>query len=256
MSVKKILVALTGAGISAESGFKTFRDSGGLWEQYNVEDVASIQGWHRNPKLMTDFYNDLRAQLEHAQPNNGHKVLAELEEYFDVRIITQNVDNLHEKAGSTNVIHLHGELTKARPVNDDRESKVIDIGYRASIYGFASYLAPCALVLHAGSGASGSKYNAFKVRHSSRNSIYLLRKNMPLPQQLLNLPLLMAGFGIKLVWFAKKGFGREYAKGLLKGLTMPLKGKKVTFSMRNLPHYARIQLMLWKYTLLRVFNRA
>ena len=82
MSVKKILVALTGAGISAESGFKTFRDSGGLWEQYNVEDVASIQGWHRNPKLMTDFYNDLRAQLEHAQPNNGHKVLAELEEYF------------------------------------------------------------------------------------------------------------------------------------------------------------------------------
>ena len=135
MSVKKILVALTGAGISAESGFKTFRDSGGLWEKYNVEDVASIQGWHRNPKLMTDFYNDLRAQLEHAQPNNGHKVLAELEEYFDVRIITQNVDNLHEKAGSTNVLHLHGELTKARPENDDSESKIIDIGYRAMEYG-------------------------------------------------------------------------------------------------------------------------
>ena len=135
MENKKRLVVLTGAGISAESGFKTFRDSGGLWEQYNVEDVASIQGWYRNPKLMTDFYHDLRSQLEKAQPNDGHKVLAELEEYFDVRIITQNVDNLHEKAGSTNVLHLHGELTKARPVNDDRESKVIDIGYRALAYG-------------------------------------------------------------------------------------------------------------------------
>ena len=135
MSDKKILVVLTGAGISAESGFKTFRDSGGLWEQYNVEDVASIQGWHRNPKLMTDFYNDLRTQLEKAQPNEGHKVLAELEKYFDVRIITQNVDNLHERAGSHNVLHLHGELTKVRPVNDDSPSKIIDIGYRAMTYG-------------------------------------------------------------------------------------------------------------------------
>lgn len=132
---KKILVALTGAGISAESGFRTFRDSGGLWEQYSVEDVASIQGWYRNPKLMTDFYNDLRRQLERAQPNEGHKVLAQLEEYFDVRIITQNVDNLHEKAGSHNVLHLHGELTKVRPVNDDREESATDIGYRAMEYG-------------------------------------------------------------------------------------------------------------------------
>lgn len=131
---KKRLVVLTGAGISAESGFRTFRDSGGLWETYSVEDVASIQGWYRNPKLMTDFYNDLRTQLEHAQPNEGHKVLAELEEYFDVRIITQNVDNLHEKAGSTHVLHLHGELTKARPENDDDESKIIDIGYRNMTY--------------------------------------------------------------------------------------------------------------------------
>lgn len=129
---KKRLVVLTGAGISAESGFKTFRDSGGLWETYSVEDVASIQGWHRNPKLMTDFYNDLRAQLEKAQPNEGHKILAELEEYFDVQIITQNVDNLHEKAGSHNVLHLHGELTKARPVNN--EYKIIDIGYRKMEY--------------------------------------------------------------------------------------------------------------------------
>ena len=132
MSAKKRLVVLTGAGISAESGFQTFRDSGGLWETYSVEDVASIQGWYRNPRLMTDFYNDLRAQLEHAQPNEGHKILAELEEYFDVQIITQNVDNLHEKAGSHNVLHLHGELTKARPVNN--EYKIIDIGYRKMEY--------------------------------------------------------------------------------------------------------------------------
>ena len=129
---KKRLVVLTGAGISAESEFKTFRDSGGLWETYSVEDVASIQGWYRNPKLMTDFYNDLRAQLEHAQPNDGHKILAELEEYFDVQIITQNVDNLHEKAGSHHVLHLHGELTKARPMNN--ESKIIEIGYRKMAY--------------------------------------------------------------------------------------------------------------------------
>ena len=129
---KQRLVVLTGAGISAESGFKTFRDSGGLWETYSVEDVASIQGWHRNPRLMTDFYNDLREQLEHAQPNDGHKILAELEQYFDVQIITQNVDNLHEKAGSHHVLHLHGELTKARPVNN--EHKIIDIGYRKMAY--------------------------------------------------------------------------------------------------------------------------
>ena len=129
---QKRLVVLTGAGISAESGFKTFRDSGGLWETYSVEDVASIQGWYRNPRLMTDFYNDLRSQLEHAQPNDGHKILAELEQYFDVQIITQNVDNLHEKAGSHHVLHLHGELTKARPVNN--ENKIIDIGYRKMEY--------------------------------------------------------------------------------------------------------------------------
>lgn len=131
---KKRLVALTGAGISAESGFKTFRDSGGLWETYSVEDVASIEGWYRNPRLVTDFYNDLRHQLEKAEPNDGHKILAELEKYFDVKIITQNVDNLHERAGSTSVLHLHGELTKARPVNDDSENKIIDIGYRAMSY--------------------------------------------------------------------------------------------------------------------------
>ena len=88
---KQRLVVLTGAGMSAESGFSTFRDSGGLWERYNVEDVASIEGWHRNPKLMVDFYNGLRTQLENAEPNEGHRILAELEEFFDVGIITQNI---------------------------------------------------------------------------------------------------------------------------------------------------------------------
>ena len=132
MTERKKLVVLTGAGISAESGFQTFRDSGGLWEKYNVEDVASIQGWYRNPKLITDFYNNLREQLEKAQPNEGHKILAELEKYFDVHIITQNVDNLHERAGSTKVLHLHGDLTQARPVNN--ENKIINIGYRKMEY--------------------------------------------------------------------------------------------------------------------------
>ncbi|NLL36299.1 MAG: NAD-dependent deacylase [Fretibacterium sp.] len=126
--MKKKLVVLTGAGMSAESGIKTFRDTGGLWEEYDVMEVASIDGWRRNPTLMTEFYNQRRAQLEHAQPNRGHVALAELEEMFDVRIVTQNVDNLHERAGSTHVLHLHGELTKVRSVLD--ESKVQDIGYR------------------------------------------------------------------------------------------------------------------------------
>lgn len=125
----KNLAVLTGAGISAESGISTFRDSDGLWEQYKVEDVASIEGWYKNPELMLDFYNQRRAQLEKVQPNAAHKILAELEKYFNVCIITQNVDNLHERAGSTNIIHLHGELTKVRSVAD--EDTVYDIGYKA-----------------------------------------------------------------------------------------------------------------------------
>lgn len=133
MTERKKLVVLTGAGMSAESGFKTFRDSGGLWEEYNVEDVASIQGWYRNPKLIIDFYNNLRENLEKSQPHEGHKILAELEKYFDVHIITQNVDNFHERAGSTHVLYLHGQLTQARPVNN--ENKIIDIGYRKMEYG-------------------------------------------------------------------------------------------------------------------------
>jgi NAD-dependent deacetylase len=112
--MKKKLVVLTGAGISAESGIKTFRDAGGLWEGHNVNDVATPEGWHKNPELVLDFYNQRRRQLNEVQPNLGHQILAELEEDFEVKIITQNVDNLHEKAGSSSVLHLHGELLKVR----------------------------------------------------------------------------------------------------------------------------------------------
>ena len=112
--MKKKLVVLTGAGISAESGIKTFRDAGGLWEGHNVNDVATPEGWKNNPKLVLDFYNQRRQQLKEVQPNLGHQILAELENDFEVHIITQNVDNLHEKAGSSSVLHLHGELLKVR----------------------------------------------------------------------------------------------------------------------------------------------
>jgi len=110
----KKLVVLTGAGMSAESGISTFRDSDGLWEQHKVEDVATPEAWQRNPSLVLDFYNARRKQLYEVMPNDGHRILAELEKDFDVQIITQNVDNLHERAGSTQLIHLHGELTKVR----------------------------------------------------------------------------------------------------------------------------------------------
>ena len=109
--MKKIVV-LTGAGMSAESGISTFRDSGGLWEQYDVMQVASIEGYIANPALVTQFYNERRKQLFDVEPCRGHELLAELEKDYDVTIITQNVDNLHERAGSHHIIHLHGELTK------------------------------------------------------------------------------------------------------------------------------------------------
>lgn len=134
--MKKIVI-LSGAGISAESGISTFRDSGGLWEQYDVMDVASAPGWKKNPALVLDFYNQRRAQLEHVEPNKAHLDIAALEKDYDVVVITQNVDNLHERAGSSKVIHLHGELTKVRPedmyIVEDRydESHVKDIGYSA-----------------------------------------------------------------------------------------------------------------------------
>ena len=124
--MKKVVV-LSGAGVSAESGIKTFRDSNGLWEEYKVEDVASIDGWYKDKKLVLDFYNARRRALQNAEPNDAHKIIAELENNFDVCVVTQNVDNLHERAGSTNIIHLHGELTKARSVKD--EYTTYDIGY-------------------------------------------------------------------------------------------------------------------------------
>ena len=116
--MKKIVV-LTGAGISAESGIRTFRDSDGLWEEHLIEDVATFEAWQRNPALVLDFYNQRRKQLYEVKPNAGHIALVELEKNFDVRIITQNVDDLHEQAGSQNVLHLHGELKKVRSTIDD-----------------------------------------------------------------------------------------------------------------------------------------
>lgn len=132
--MKKKIVVLTGAGVSAESGITTFRDSNGLWENYKVEDVASIEGWYRDPVTVLDFYNARRAQLADVRPNEAHKAIAELENEYDVTVVTQNVDNLHERAGSTRIIHLHGELTKVRPENTCNEmdgfseAAVFDIG--------------------------------------------------------------------------------------------------------------------------------
>ncbi|MEE1898351.1 NAD-dependent deacylase [Flavobacterium rakeshii] len=117
--MKKNLVVLSGAGVSAESGIKTFRDAGGLWEGHNVMEVASPEGWRKNPALVLDFYNKRRQQLFEVVPNKTHTIIAELENHFDVTVITQNVDDLHERAGSTNVLHLHGELLKARSVNNE-----------------------------------------------------------------------------------------------------------------------------------------
>ena len=132
--MKKKIVVLTGAGVSAESGITTFRDSNGLWENYKVEDVASIDGWYRDPVTVLDFYNARRAQLADVRPNEAHRAIAELENEYDVTVVTQNVDNLHERAGSTRIIHLHGELTKVRPENTCNEmdgfseAAVFDIG--------------------------------------------------------------------------------------------------------------------------------
>lgn len=133
--MKKKLVVLTGAGVSAESGISTFRTNNGLWENHKVEDVASIEGWYRNHQLVLDFYNERRLQLGTVKPNAAHHAIAELEKDWDVTVITQNVDNLHERAGSTRIIHLHGELTKVRPencyndVDNYSEETVFDMGY-------------------------------------------------------------------------------------------------------------------------------
>jgi NAD-dependent deacetylase len=116
----KKLVVLSGAGISAESGIPTFRDSNGLWEGFRVEDVASPEGWYKDPVVVLDFYNQRRKKALEVMPNRGHEILAELENYFDVTVVTQNVDNLHERAGSTKVIHLHGSLFESRSTKDER----------------------------------------------------------------------------------------------------------------------------------------
>ena len=117
--IKKKLVVLTGAGISAESGLKTFRDSDGLWEGYDIEEVATATAWRKNPALVLEFYNMRRQSVRDAQPNAAHIVLAELQQDFNVQIITQNIDNLHERAGSEKVLHLHGEIFKMRSEKDD-----------------------------------------------------------------------------------------------------------------------------------------
>lgn len=132
---KQKIAVLTGAGVSAESGISTFRDANGLWDNYNVEDVATLEGWYRNPALVLDFYNQRRRELAGVKPNAAHLAIASLEDNYDVTVITQNIDNLHERAGSTRIIHLHGELTKVRPENryNERngfsEESVFDIGY-------------------------------------------------------------------------------------------------------------------------------
>lgn len=126
-STKPILVISSGAGISAESGIRTFRDADGLWENYPVMDVASADGFRRNPELVHQFYNERRHQLIKAKPNDAHRILAELEKDYDVYVITQNVDDLHERAGSSRVLHLHGELMKIRSVSDPDYIESLDI---------------------------------------------------------------------------------------------------------------------------------
>jgi NAD-dependent deacetylase len=122
------IVVLTGAGISAESGIRTFRDSDGLWEEHNILDVATPEAWKRNSALVTRFYNARRAQLLSVKPNAAHLALTRLQEFFDVKIVTQNVDDLHERAGNSNVLHLHGELIKAR--SEKSLERIYEIGYR------------------------------------------------------------------------------------------------------------------------------
>ena len=133
--MKQRIAVLTGAGVSAESGLGTYRDNGGLWDNYDPMVVASAEGWQRNPGLVLDFYNGQREKLRNVRPNEAHRAIADLEKDYIVDVITQNVDNLHERAGSTHVLHLHGEVTKVRPENSCNEedffseAKVIDVGY-------------------------------------------------------------------------------------------------------------------------------
>ena len=141
MASKKRIAVLTGAGVSAESGLSTYRDNGGLWDNYDPMEVASAEAWARNPGLVLDFYNMQRTKLRDVKPNEAHRLIAALEERFTVDVITQNVDNLHERAGSTHVVHLHGEVTKIRPENTCNEfdgfseKYVVDCGYSPVVLG-------------------------------------------------------------------------------------------------------------------------
>ncbi|TDG34984.1 NAD-dependent deacylase [Pedobacter changchengzhani] len=138
------IVVLTGAGISAESGLKTFRDTDGLWEGYNVYDVATPEAWEKNPEMVQQFYNDRRKQVLEANPNAAHLILAELENHFEVEIITQNIDDLHERAGSTKVSHLHGVITKSQSnVNPDSTYQIVGDELRmGELCEFGSQLRP------------------------------------------------------------------------------------------------------------------
>ena len=141
MGYKKRIAVLSGAGVSAESGLSTYRDNGGLWDKYDPMDVASDVAWKQNPGLVLEFYNRQREKLKAVRPNEAHRLLASLEDKYNVNIITQNVDNLHERAGSTRVLHLHGEVTKIRPENTCNEADafseqyVVDCGYERVVLG-------------------------------------------------------------------------------------------------------------------------
>ena len=141
MGYKKRIAVLSGAGVSAESGLSTYRDNGGLWDKYDLMDVASDVAWKQNPGLVLEFYNRQREKLKAVRPNEAHRLLASLEDKYNVDIITQNVDNLHERAGSTRVLHLHGEVTKIRPENTCNEADafseqyVVDCGYERVVLG-------------------------------------------------------------------------------------------------------------------------
>jgi NAD-dependent deacetylase len=126
--MRRKLVIFSGAGMSAESGISTFRDSGGLWEKYAIEDVATPEAWHKNPDLVTDFYNQRRKQIIETEPNEAHRIIAKLEKSHEVIVITQNIDDLHERAGSTNVLHLHGNIrfSKSSGPNQEKEYYPID----------------------------------------------------------------------------------------------------------------------------------
>jgi NAD-dependent deacetylase len=210
--MKKRIVVLTGAGISAESGLKTFRDSDGLWMGYDVYEVASPRGWAKNPELVLDFYNKRRKEVAHTKPNEAHFALAALEKNFNVTIITQNIDDLHERAGSSEVLHLHGEIFKMRSVNDSRTiydiKKDIQLGdlakdgsqLRPHIVWFEEpvpmiekaieYMAACEIFVIV--GTSLQVYPAASLIHYAPPSIpiYIIDKKIPAVNNIPNLTLI------------------------------------------------------------------